>query len=57
MTMRITEGMTNRAVASALVVSPHTVDSHLRRSFEKLNVTNRVELTRLYLAAQPPSIP
>ncbi|WP_331530391.1 AAA family ATPase [Pseudonocardia sp.] len=53
----VAEGMTNRAVASALVVSPHTVDSHLRRSFEKLNVTNRVELTRLYLAAQPPSIP
>jgi DNA-binding CsgD family transcriptional regulator/tetratricopeptide (TPR) repeat protein len=46
----VAEGMTNRAVAQRLFLSPHTVDSHLRHSFIKLGVSSRVELTRQVLA-------
>jgi DNA-binding CsgD family transcriptional regulator/tetratricopeptide (TPR) repeat protein len=46
----VAEGMTNRAVAQRLFLSPHTVDSHLRHSFTKLGVSSRVELTRQVLA-------
>jgi DNA-binding CsgD family transcriptional regulator len=42
----VTEGLTNREVASRLYLSPHTVDSHLRHIFAKFGVNNRVELTR-----------
>ncbi|MEU7646365.1 helix-turn-helix transcriptional regulator [Streptomyces huasconensis] len=45
----IVDGMTNREAASSLFLSPHTVDSHLRRVFSKLNINSRVELTRLFL--------
>ncbi|MFJ7904559.1 LuxR C-terminal-related transcriptional regulator [Streptomyces sp. NPDC096198] len=45
----VTQGMTNHSVAAALSVSPHTVDSHLRKIFRKLGVANRVALTRLAL--------
>ncbi|MFC8508078.1 ATP-binding protein [Streptomyces sp. NPDC057411] len=43
----VARGMTNRQVAEQLSLSPHTVGSHLRRSFTKLDVTSRAELTRL----------
>lgn len=33
-----------------LSLSPHTVSSHLRRSFTKLNITSRVELAQLAAA-------
>lgn len=45
----VAEGLTNREVAARLFLSPHTVDSHLRHSFTKLNVSSRVELTRRIL--------
>ena len=40
-------GLSNREVAERLFVSPHTVNSHLRHVFGKLDVNSRVELTRL----------
>ncbi|MGY3340358.1 DNA-binding CsgD family transcriptional regulator [Streptomyces filamentosus] len=40
-------GLTNRQVAELLSLSPHTVGSHLRRAFTKLDVTSRAGLTRL----------
>ncbi|MGW7412397.1 AAA family ATPase [Streptomyces sp. NPDC054863] len=43
----VARGLTNRQVAEHLSLSPHTVGSHLRRAFTKLDLTSRVELTRL----------
>jgi DNA-binding NarL/FixJ family response regulator len=50
-------GMTNREIADALLLSPHTVKNYLFRIFDKLGVSSRTEL--LYLTmnnsqAQPP---
>ncbi|WP_329402822.1 ATP-binding protein [Streptomyces melanogenes] len=46
----IATGHTNRSAAAALVVSPHTVNTHLAAIFRKLSVNSRVHLTRLVLA-------
>lgn len=43
----ITGGMTNREAATDLFLSPHTVSSHLRRVFEKLHISSRVQLARI----------
>jgi DNA-binding CsgD family transcriptional regulator len=43
----VAEGMTNRQVAGQLYVSPHTVNSHLRHAFSKLDINSRVELAHL----------
>ncbi|GAB2606798.1 helix-turn-helix transcriptional regulator [Paractinoplanes abujensis] len=40
----IATGMTNIAAARQLHLSPHTVDSHLRKVFHKLQIHSRVEL-------------
>jgi DNA-binding CsgD family transcriptional regulator len=42
-------GMSNRATAEELVVSPHTVDAHLKHMYAKLGIHSRVELTVLAL--------
>jgi DNA-binding CsgD family transcriptional regulator len=39
-------GLTNRAVADRLVLSPKTVEAHLGRAYAKLGVRSRVELGR-----------
>lgn len=40
----VSEGLTNRAVAKCLHISPHTVNTHLRHVFAKLSVSNRAAL-------------
>ncbi|MFE6755796.1 ATP-binding protein [Streptomyces sp. NPDC057684] len=46
----IAAGHTNRSAAEALVVSPHTVNTHLASIFRKLAVRSRVHLARITLA-------
>lgn len=40
-------GCTNRGIADRLFVSPHTVNTHLRHVFDKLDISSRVDLTRI----------
>ena len=40
----VSEGMTNRQIASQLKLSEHTVKNYLFRTFDKLGVSNRAEL-------------
>jgi DNA-binding CsgD family transcriptional regulator/tetratricopeptide (TPR) repeat protein len=49
----VTRGMTNREVAEQLFISPHTVNSHLRHIFTKLDIQSRVELTRIAAEHEP----
>ncbi|MPZ73356.1 MAG: AAA family ATPase [Nitriliruptorales bacterium] len=53
------EGLTAAQIAERLVVSPHTVRTHLKRIHERLSVSSRAELTRFvvdagWLADTPP---
>src|SRR5271154_4009911 len=43
----ITSGMTNREAAAHLFLSPHTVSTHMRHVFQKLQINSRVELARI----------
>lgn len=49
----VSEGMSNIEIAGRLVVSPRTVDAHLRSVFERLGVATRTgavhEAARLHL--------
>jgi len=42
----IAQGVTNRAAAAQLHLSPHTVKTHIRSAFAKLGINSRGELTR-----------
>lgn len=44
-TLQITNGLTTQAIADLLSISPNTVSTYRRRIFDKVNVTNDVELT------------
>ncbi|WP_410582735.1 LuxR C-terminal-related transcriptional regulator [Amycolatopsis sp. lyj-108] len=46
----VAQGLTNKAVAAQLTLSRHTVDTHVRNTFTKLQVTNRVELALRVIA-------
>ncbi|GAB2865195.1 LuxR family transcriptional regulator [Actinocorallia aurea] len=48
----VAQGLTNRQTAERLAISPHTVNSHLRHAFIKLDITSRVELSRLMAARE-----
>jgi DNA-binding CsgD family transcriptional regulator len=43
----VAAGLTNREVAERLFVSPHTVSSHLRSIFAKLDINSRLALARI----------
>ena len=40
-------GYTNRGIAERLFLSPHTVNTHLRHVFDKLDIRSRVDLSRI----------
>ena len=40
----VAEGLTNREIGMRLFISPHTVNSHLRHAFQKVNVSTRAGL-------------
>lgn len=46
----IAEGHTNRSAAEQLVVSPHTINTHLASIFRKLSVNSRVRLANVVLS-------
>jgi DNA-binding CsgD family transcriptional regulator len=48
----VAEGSTNREAAAALVISMHTVDSHLRHVFGKLGISSRVQLAAVVTRQQ-----
>lgn len=49
----VARGLTNRASAEELLVSPHTVDAHLKHMYLKLGIHSRVQLTVLALRHGP----
>ena len=56
----VAEGLPNLQISSALHLSPHTIKNHLFHIYEKLGVSNRVELILYALSSsrttsQPPS--
>ncbi|MFF9331106.1 helix-turn-helix transcriptional regulator [Streptomyces albogriseolus] len=46
----IAQGHTNRSAADLLVVSPHTVNTHLTSVFRKLDINSRVQLANVVMA-------
>ena len=53
----VVQGMTNREVAEQLFVSPHTVSSHLRSIFVKLDINSRLALARIATEHEPATTP
>ena len=52
----LAQGMTNREIADALVISPNTVKRHLKAIFAKLGVSTRAAATARAMGARLPSM-
>ena len=50
----LAEGLTDREIADALVISPRTVESHVSNVLRKLGVRNRAEAARTYRESRQP---
>lgn len=57
--LQISRGLTHGQIATRLGISPHTVDTYVKRIRAKLGVGNKAELTRAALlrGATAPSVP
>jgi len=53
---QISHGLTHGQIATRLRISPHTVDTYVKRIRAKLGVGNKAELTRLALLGRLPSL-
>jgi DNA-binding CsgD family transcriptional regulator len=51
----LASGASNRGIAKALFLSEKTVESHLRKCFQKLDIRSRVELARIVIQSEPPA--
>jgi predicted ATPase/DNA-binding SARP family transcriptional activator/DNA-binding CsgD family transcriptional regulator/Tfp pilus assembly protein PilF len=50
----VAQGMTNRRIAAELVLSEHTVATHVRRILKKLDLHSRAELAARISSSRPP---
>jgi DNA-binding NarL/FixJ family response regulator len=50
----VAEGGRNREIAGQLFLSPKTVEYHLRKVFQKLDIASRTELARFVSSGEAP---
>ena len=48
----ICDGLTNKEISDKLYLSIQTIKDHNYRIFKKLNVSNRVQLTKMFLKTE-----
>jgi len=49
---KLVEGKTYTAIAKDLIVSPHTVRSHIKRMYKTLHVNNKAEAIAMYMRGE-----
>ena len=47
------DGFTNREIAERLFVTERTVETHLRHAFQKLDISSRLQLPRVFGSSGP----